>query len=185
MPSTPSTPSTRRPPDRAEPTPLGEPVDLDVLRRRLVRLAVKLVWNRDDAEEIVQDAFHKAIQSGPSRAEARFEPWLVRTVGFLSLNHRRRKRPEALQAWMDPASQEPGEDASARAGELQRLRAAIDQLPEQQRLAIVLRTMEQLDYAAIAEIMASSVAAVRSNVHLARRQLLRILSAGQPGEAVE
>lgn len=158
-------------------------IDLEAVRRRLVRLATKLLWNRDDAEEIVQDAFETALRSGPRQTEAHFEPWLVRTVGFLALNRRRKKRPEALADWMDVPTRTTPLDGAVRSGELERLRGAIDELPEQQRLALILRMMEQLDYDRIAEIMQTSGSAARANVHLARRRLVKLLAPTAEAEA--
>src|SRR5262245_10302805 len=62
------------------------------LRGRLVGLAVKLLWNRDDAEEVVQQAFEIAMKSGPATRESHFAPWMTRTVSNLCLNRRRRRR---------------------------------------------------------------------------------------------
>jgi len=152
------------------------PRDLETIRRRLVRLALKLIWNRDDAEEIVQDAFHAALKGGPGPEEARFEPWMVRTVSFLCLNRRRKKRPEALADWMDVSHGSTADQAAAKSAELERLRQAIEKLPDQQRLALVLRMMEQLDYERISEIMQTSASAVRANVHLARRKLVGLMT---------
>jgi RNA polymerase sigma-70 factor (ECF subfamily) len=136
-----------------------------------VRLAVKLVWNRDDAEELVQDAFRLALADGVNAADDRFGPWMWRTVSNLCLNHRRRRRPEPLEeAAQLPAFNRP--DARlAEIEELDRLRLAVERLPDQQRLAIVLRTMEQMDYAQIASVMEISESAVRAHVHNARKQL--------------
>lgn len=152
------------------------PADLTVVRRRMIRLAMRLVWNRADAEDIVQEAFHTALKRGPGPNEALFEPWLIRTVGYLCLNHRRRHRPERLQEWMDASTDASSpKDSFDRAEALDRLRGAIEQLPGQQRLALVLRMMEQMDYERIAQIMESTVSSVRANVHLARHRLVELL----------
>ena len=149
------------------------------LRRRLVGWAVKLLWNRADAEEVVQEAFKTAMTSGPRLSHEGFGPWMFRTVANLCLNERRRRRPEPLGDWADlPA---PGTSDSSpqarleRVEQLVRLRRAIDELPGQQRVALVLRTMEQMDYLDIAEVMGLSVAAVRSHVHFARRKLAELM----------
>ncbi len=144
---------------------------LDVLRRQMVRLAVKFVWNRDDAEELVQEAFKIAVSSGPGTGEEKFNPWMVRTVTNLCLNHRRKRKAEPLQDWMDPQSEVGPADAMEKAERLEGLRAAIDRLPPQQRAALVMRTMQQMSYDEIAEAMELSASAVRAHVHLARQRL--------------
>ena len=140
-------------------------------RRRLLRWAVKLIWNRDDAEEIVQEAFAVALSKGVQLSEERFGPWMFRTVGNLCLNARRRRRPEPLDATAIPADNTTPEAAARKVEQLDRLRAAVGQLPDQQRLAVVLRMMEQMAYDDIAQIMGLSISAVRAHVHLGRRKL--------------
>lgn len=153
---------------------------LTELRRRLVGLAVKLIWNRADAEEIVQEAFKTVMNGGPRLAHESFGPWMFRTVANLCLNQRRRRRPEPLGDWAEvPEKGATDSSPPARAErveQLEQLRRAVDGLPEQQRIALVLRTMEQMNYLDIAEVMGISVAAVRSHVHFARRKLAELMS---------
>lgn len=144
---------------------------LDELRRRLVGFAIKLVWNRDDAEEIVQEAFQLAMTKGPAVIDPAITPWMYRTVTNLCLNQRRRRPHESIADWLDPVDASQPHDAPERAESFEKLRAAIQLLPDQQRIALVLRSMEQLDYPKVAEVMQLSVAAVRTHVHLARRAL--------------
>jgi RNA polymerase sigma-70 factor, ECF subfamily len=161
-------------------TTAGPPTDaaLTELRRRLVGLAVKLLWNRQDAEEVVQEAFKVAMTSGPRLPHERFGPWMMRTVTNLCLNLRRRHRPEPLADWMSkdlPVANAAPDAQAERVEQLDRLRQAIATLPEQQRVALILRTMEQMDYLDVAEVMGLSVGAVRSHVHFARQRLAELL----------
>jgi len=158
-------PAAKQAADQTAATPLDE------LRRRLLGFAIKLVWNRDDAEEIVQDAFQLALSKGPAVQDPALSPWMHRTVSNLCLNHRRRRSPEPLAEWLDPADSARPHDKVERAESIESLRAAIEKLPGQQRIALVLRTMQQMDYPEVAEVMQLSVAAVRTHVHLARRAL--------------
>lgn len=145
--------------------------EIDALRRRLVGLAVKLIWNRHDAEEIAQEAMKLAVMKGIEMNDVHALPWLLRTMANLCLNRRRKRRPEPLDPWVDrPAGESPLQTAE-RIEQLDRLRKAIETLPPQQRTALVMRTMEQMDYEAIAEAMEITVAAVRTHVHAARRKL--------------
>lgn len=151
---------------------LSERAALEDLRRRLVRYAVKLIWNRDDAEELVQEALQLAIAKQIALRDERFGPWAFRTVGNLALNLRRRSKREPLGGWIEPAAGESPEGRMERIEELERVRAAISALPDQQRIAIVLRMEQQMDYADIAGIMELSESAVRGHVHQARRSLI-------------
>lgn len=149
---------------------------IPAIRGRLVGLAVKLVWNRDDAEEIVQEAFKIAAAKGPASNEARYEPWMVRTVGNLCLNLRRRRRPESVAAWLDVEAGESPAARLERAERMEAVRIALQNLPDQQRIAVVLRTMEHADYARIADVLGVSESAARTHVHLGRRRLAATLS---------
>lgn len=167
-------------PTDAPAIPYDAATELAAWRRRTLALALKLVWNRDDAEDLTQEAFVRATLKRISPADACFGPWLMRTVANLCVNHRRRRRAEPLTEMML-------ERAGARVGQarddldrMNGLRIAMEQLPDQQRLALVLRGMEGLDYDAIAGIMELSTAAVRTHVHLARKRLIR--TSGPQGE---
>ncbi|MCK6483600.1 MAG: RNA polymerase sigma factor [Phycisphaerae bacterium] len=154
-------------------TTAAGPESLAALRRRLLGLAVKLVWNRDDAEDIVQEAFSLALTRGPSLTDPGLAPWAWRTVTLLCLNRRRRRRSEPLPAWVDPPSSAVAGDAMERTERLERLRTLIDELPDQQRVAVVLRLMEGLSYEEVAGIMGLTSGAVRTHVHLARTRLAK------------
>lgn len=144
---------------------------LAVLRRRLLGLAVKLIWNRDDAEDIVQEAFRLVLKRGPALTDAGLAPWAWRTVTLLCLNRRRSRRVEPLGEWIEPPTSPQTDDAVERSERLERLRSLIEELPDQQRLAVVLRLMEGLSYEEVAGIMGISSAAARTHVHLARARL--------------
>ena len=150
----------------------------DLWRTRLVALAMKLVWNRDDAEELAQEAFMRAIVKQIPAGDPSYGPWLMRTVANLCVNHRRRRRTEPLnEITLQHAGVEAGHERDDQR-RLERLRLDMEQMPDQQRIALVLRGMECLDYEAIAEIMELSPAAVRTHVHLARKRLLAMSEAG-------
>lgn len=167
----PPRPGTR--PDSAEP-------DWNGIRRRLEAFAVKLIWNRHDAEEIVQEAFRLAITNGLDAADPGSMPWLMRTVANLGLNHRRRRRLEPLDNHLEHDSNEQPADRILTAERLGALRDRIAELPSQQRLAITLRMLEELTYEEAARVMELSVAAVRTHVHLARKTLAESLKEYRP-----
>ena len=167
-------------PSDAPAAPADAATVLATWRTRLVALALKLVWNRDDAEELAQEAFVRATMKQIPPGDPAFGPWLMRTVANLCVNHRRRRKAEPLSEMM---LQHCGVVTGHSREDLQRIekvRMDMEQLPDQQRIALVLRGMEGLDYEAIAEIMELSPAAVRTHVHLARKRLL-----SQTGEVDE
>lgn len=148
---------------------------LEDLRRRLVRYAVKLVWNRADAEEIVQDAFRIASVKKIAAGNDQFDPWMFRTTGNLCLNHRRKRRPESLGDWVGVSEARTPIESAMDVERLERLRVCISELPPQQRIALTLRWIEQFDYRAVAGIMELSESAARAHVHQARRNLSEAL----------
>jgi len=160
-------------------TPATDPscpdADLPALRRRLIRLAVKLVWNRDDAEDIVQEAFTLALNRMEKVPADQLAPWMWRTVCNLCLNQRRRRRLEPLSPVLVDDREIAPDSAASQVEEMDRIRGAVAELPDQQRLALVLRTMEGLDYEQIAAVMSLSSSAVRTHVHLARQRLVERL----------
>ena len=169
--------------DAADAEPLAAAAGLAMLPElwaRLIRLAVKLVWNRSDAEEIVQEAFRLALDRGWSLDDGAASAWLWRTVCNLCLNRRRKPRPEPLGEWLEASPRGMPHDEAVRNEAMKRLRLALERLPDQQRAAIVLRSMEQLDYPRIAEIMGLTESAVRAHVHLARRRLADEMAEARP-----
>jgi len=175
----------------------GDRAAFDELVRRHQRQAVavsyRLLGNAHDALEVSQDAFLKAYASLKTlqKPEA-FGGWLMRIVSNLSLNFRRgRKSRRALPMddLLGPADggqvDAVGSEWTARdvdphrvmeSGELgERLQAALQELPEKQRLAIVLFTMQQMPQKEVAEALGCSVEAVKWHVFQGRKRLKELL----------
>jgi len=123
----------------------------------------------------VQDAFAIAAKKGVGTNDDHFAPWMFRTTSQLCLNHRRRRRPEAIADWIDIADERTPAEAVEHVERLEQLRACISRLPRQQRLALTLRWIERMAYEEVAAIMQLSVSAVRAHVHQARRKLATML----------
>lgn len=160
-------------------------------QRRAASIAFRLLGNIHSALDVCQDAFVKAFCNLPSLEDpARFGPWLLRIVTNLSLNYRRDRVVGGRQVSFDdcvldgdetaspgprfPASPHPDErpGATLSATELHEvLQRAIEELPEAQRLALVLFSIEALPQKDVASILGSSVEAVKWHVFQARRKL--------------
>ncbi|MCY3735477.1 MAG: RNA polymerase sigma factor [Gemmatimonadaceae bacterium] len=156
-------------------------------------LAYRALGDREDAEEVVQDAFvkiHGAL--GGFRGESSLKTWILRIVWHLSLNRRRdRARSPWRRLGLHRADEESGEKLSLPAGEgpearlltreTQRLvREEIDDLPPALREVLVLHGFEQLGYEEIARVLDIPVGTVSSRIHTARRRL----AAGLQGRGV-
>lgn len=155
---------------------------------RVWRLACRLA-GETDAPDVMQDTFLKAHRSLPSfRGEARFGTWLYRIATNTGLMRRRataRRPTEPLDAFL-PRFDAGGTHADTpeqlrTAGRLDELverrilaekaRAALERLPDGYREAFVLRDLEELSTAEVAETLGLTPAAVRQRVHRARLML--------------
>ena len=160
---------------------------------RAYRLAKRITRNAQDAEEIVQDALWTIVRKIDTfRGEAAFGSWLYRIVAnaaYQRVRGLRRRRPEISLDEVLPVFHEDGEhseaivdwsgtiDNPARQTELRSaLSAAMDALPEDHRIAIVLRDVEGFSTAAVAETLGLSVANVKTRVHRGRLFLRRRLA---------
>jgi RNA polymerase sigma-70 factor (ECF subfamily) len=144
------------------------------------RLAFRFLGEKQNAEDVVQEAFIRLLQAAPRfRPRAAFRTYFYRIITRLCLDLARKKRPidtddlpEAPDPAQDPASKFMNHEMSAA------VRAALDKLPATQRMAVVLRYYDDLGYRDIAETMQISPKAVERLLSRARTRL-QILLPGQ------
>jgi RNA polymerase sigma factor (sigma-70 family) len=141
-----------------------------------------MLSSNSDVEDIAQQVFIRVWKSARRYVpRAKFTTWLLKITRNLVFNELRRgKRRAQVPLQSDPGIEEiplkdetnPAPDASLLEDELQRaIEEAIMQLPESQRMALVLRRYEQLSYEEIAEVLDLSVPAVKSVLFRARTEL--------------
>jgi RNA polymerase sigma-70 factor, ECF subfamily len=163
----------------------GRQTAFDMLIRRYQRQAVavayRLLGSSQDAQEVTQDAFLKAFRSLESlnKPEA-FAGWLMRIVSNLSLNYRRSRATRPVMPLDDvaqgAASPSTGPVRQLEGREMgQAIQWALEQLPEKQRLALVLFTMEGRPQKDVAQTLNCSVEAVKWHVFAARKRLRELL----------
>lgn len=158
--------------------------------RPAIATAYRLLGNSDDAMEVVQEAMLRAYRSLDHLKEpSRFGPWLLRIVSNLSLNARRSRRSGSTvtldERWGndglsatdgEPMAAQVGPDRSAEGHELgTALEAALARLPEKQRLALVLFTIEGWAQKDIAAMMDCSLENVKWYVFQGRKRLREYL----------
>jgi RNA polymerase sigma-70 factor, ECF subfamily len=146
--------------------------------RRAFSIAYRLVEHREDAEDIVQDSFLRALERIGTLDPARpFRPWFLRIVVNQALNARRGRSvraTEQIPVSMASTTVSPVQAAeNALLGE--RLRAALESLPERQRTIVQLADLEELNSSEIAEILDISAGTVRWHLHQARQELRNVL----------
>lgn len=148
--------------------------------KRVVSIAWGIVRNAHDAEDLAQEAFVKAYRTiGRFRSGEPFGPWIYRIVTNLALDvvkHRNRYRQEALDE-REPAARRDLADLPAETRELaERIDAAIESLPEMQRIVARLYLVEQFGHAEIAAMTGLSEGTIRSHLSLGRAKLKEKLS---------
>jgi RNA polymerase sigma-70 factor (ECF subfamily) len=147
----------------------------------------RMLSSNSDVEDIAQQVFIRVWKSARRYVpRAKFTTWLLKITRNLVFNElRRTKRHAHVPLQSKPGAEDPplkdetnlGPDASLLESELQRtIEDAILQLPETQRMALVLRRYEQLSYEQIAEVLDLSVPAVKSVLFRARSELRSRLS---------
>jgi RNA polymerase sigma-70 factor (ECF subfamily) len=141
--------------------------------------------NREDAEDVAQEAFAKAYRNfSQLRDRDRFRAWLVRMTWRMALdrqrsNRRRAAREGQAHSW-SPASAglpaQPQSDVLEEGQRAQHLWRAIDALSEKLRIVIVLAGIQEHDVKAVAALLDLPEGTVKSRLFAARQQLKDALS---------
>jgi len=162
-------------------------------------VAMGVVGNYQDAEDIAQEAFVKAYKSLDSfRGQSSFYTWLYRIVFNLSIDlsrkaYRRSEFGTETQGAMDAVVSTStnagaymatigGPDERLRRTEIRvRFKQAMAELSEEHRVVIVLREIEGLSYTEISDVVGCSKGTVMSRLHHARKRLQKSLADIAPG----
>jgi RNA polymerase sigma-70 factor (ECF subfamily) len=149
--------------------------------RRVMTFAVRLLRDREDAQDATQEVFFRAFRF-LHRLDTRrpAEPWLMRiTINVCRDIQRKRQRTAAFSEihTADSLPSESGDQHLELAQEQQRqlLWKALDELPAKERMALILRDVEGLSTSEAAEVLASSEATVRSQICRGRLKLKEIV----------
>jgi RNA polymerase sigma-70 factor (ECF subfamily) len=153
--------------------------------RNVFRIAQHITQNREDAEDVVQDAFLKAYTNlGQFQGQSKFYTWLVRIAVNEALMRLRRRRPERMVSLDEDVKTEedsmpreiadwtPNPEQQYNQAELKDiLSRTIQGLPTSFRTVFVLRDVEGLSTEETAEALGLSIPAVKSRLLRARLQL--------------
>jgi RNA polymerase sigma-70 factor (ECF subfamily) len=148
------------------------------LAPKLLRFATRLLSDMAEAEDVVQETMLRLWRSAPDWREGQthVQAWCYRVARNLCLDRLRKRRSVGLDEIADPASDAPGADETLLAAERkQGLEAALAQLPDRQRDAVVLRHIEGLSNPEIAAVLEVSVEAVESLTARGKRALAKLL----------
>ncbi len=178
------------------PPKMGKPPFDEVIDRyydKVLNLAFRLMGDREEAHDLAQEVFLHAYQAYDRfRGEAEVFTWLYRITVNLAKNRYKQLQREREHRWeilpdelneedeeTEPFEWEDTKLSPERLWEQKELseaiQKAIDELPEDQRVTLVLRDIEGLSYQEIARIQGCSVEAVKSRLFRARSTLRKKL----------
>jgi RNA polymerase sigma-70 factor (ECF subfamily) len=138
---------------------------------RLFALGFALTGNRHDGEEVAQEtllrAFRALVTYSPERIrELKQRAWLHRIAVNVARNRYRGLRPRMVELNGSEQDTAPGPEARAlRRVQLEEVVAGLAGLPPRHREAVVLRVVQDLSYADVAEVLGQPIGTVKSNVH--------------------
>ena len=142
---------------------------------RLYRSLVVLTGRREDAEDVVQEAFVLAFQKLELfQGRSQFYTWIYRIAMNCWMGQRRRLSArvsvQSLQSVPgdQPDTEDLPSDRAERVEEIGRLRAALSALPDDARTILVLRELDGANYETIAQTLDIPLGTVRSRLHRAR-----------------
>lgn len=167
----------------------GQPVPFDDLVRRhrgeILAYLVRLLSNRDDAEDACQDTFLRAYAAYRRLdVHANTRAWLYRIATRAGLNLARgRRRRSTRRTDIDPELLPAATPAdSVGRDRLRRVVSAVDGLPPKQRAALMQRLFHGLSYDQIASVLGCRPTAARANVYQAIKTLRTALGDDRKGE---
>jgi RNA polymerase sigma-70 factor (ECF subfamily) len=159
---------------------------------RLLAVARRFLRNEEDARDALQQAFLSAFRALPQfNGQCRLSTWLHRIVAntaLMKLRSRGRRPEESIEELL-PRYQEDGHHveqfsdwsmaADARMEQREtreRVRAAVDRLPDAYRVVLLLRDIEELDTIETARMLGLTPSAVKTRLHRARQALTKLLA---------
>ncbi len=159
----------------------GEPKAFEELvisyQHRVFGVALRMLGNAAEAEEIAQEAFLRAHRAlADFRGDAKLSTWLYAIVSRLCLTRlgsgERRMVRQGEETLIRLANSEGNPADVVERGEVEAaLHRAIAELPEERRIVVVLRDLEGLSYEEIAQTLELELGTVRSRLHRARMDL--------------
>lgn len=155
-------------------------------KQPIVGMMYRMLRDLDEAEDLAQNVFIRVYQSAHRyEVSAKFSTWIFTIARRLCLNEIRRRGRHPAESLESSQTDDPEHGArqyedvktftppeAFLQGELaEKIEAALSQLPDKQRLAIVLCRQDELSYEEIAKVLGCSVAATKSLIHRGRETL--------------
>ena len=150
-------------------------------KQRVFGLCYRMLGQREDAEDVSQEAFLRVLDNLPRWDQSRsFEPWLMTIAANRCRTRLSRQKSKAIQPPLAfaPADERWTDESNARQL-LEEIELALDSLPDKHGRAFALFHQKQLSYAEIAAELAVPEGTIKTWVHRARHELIRRLTARQ------
>jgi len=142
------------------------------------RLACGFLGEARDAQDIVQEAFLRILEAAPRyRPSGAFPAYLRRVLANLCMDRARKMEPVYTDAVPEPDDPRPSEEEAMIASERgRRVQLALEALPSNQRMVVLLKYYEGLSYAEIAAALGTTEKAVERHLARARECLCSALA---------
>jgi len=151
--------------------------------RPVYNLAYRMLGSESEAEDAAQETFIKVYSRLDTYdPERKFSSWILSVASHHCIDRLRRRKENAvsmeeIMAWRCVPDQKPKpEDRTLNADREREIRALLQQLPEEYRLLIILRYWHEYSYEEMSEITETTVSAVKSKLHRARKQMAEMMA---------
>jgi RNA polymerase sigma-70 factor (ECF subfamily) len=150
---------------------------------KVYRVAYGVVGNREDALDIVQEVFVNLFRSIKNfKGESNFYTYIYRMAMNTAIDTSRKKKRIPASRPYEERGDQPSDAAEKRPDNIllekeldEKMSAAMAQLPQDQKAAIIYRDIEGLSYIEMAEAMGCNIGTVMSRLHYARKRMRELL----------
>ncbi|MEQ1585098.1 MAG: RNA polymerase sigma factor [Cyclobacteriaceae bacterium] len=149
--------------------------------RSMYNVGFRIVNNTEEAEDVLQDAFISAFNNlGSYRGDSTFGAWLKRIVINKAINYLNKRRPERMpeDERFDVKEEEEVDVLEGFPFTVEKVRAAIEALPDGYRSVLSLYLLEGYDHGEIAEILGITESTSKSQFNRAKKKLKELLEGG-------
>ena len=151
----------------------------DKYHKKVYRIAYGVVRQREEALDVVQEVFIKLFRSIQNfKGRSHFYTYLYRMAINTSIDHKRKAGKQFVSSLDEEGSFEPSDEADKGPEKIllqkeleEKVRQAMDKLPDEQKAAIIFRDVEGLSYQEMAEAMGCSIGTVMSRLHYGRKRM--------------
>jgi RNA polymerase sigma-70 factor (ECF subfamily) len=155
----------------------------DKYHKKVYRIAYGVVRQREEALDVVQEVFIKLFRSIKNfKGRSHFYTYLYRMVMNTAIDHKRKAGKQFMSSLDEEGSLEPSDEADKGPERIllqkeleERVKLAMDKLPDEQKAALIFRDVEGLSYQEMAEAMGCSIGTVMSRLHYGRKRMQEAL----------